>query len=474
MREGISPEDRDLVRTFESADQGHVFRFWDGLNPRSRQNLMDQVRSIDLGLVGRLGKACRKDMDVKAEKELLEPALFIPIPETPDQIREARRARSQGEKAIREGKLAAFLVAGGQGTRLGFDGPKGMFPIGPVSRKSLFQMHAEKILAFGRAFSVSIPWYIMTSETNDDVTREFFQNNRHFGLDSGNVVFFKQRMIPALDHSGKLILEQKGRIFMSPNGHGGSLLALKESGAIDDMKSRGIEFISYFQVDNALIRIVDPVFVGYHILQKSDMSSKMAQKRDPDEKVGIFGRAGGKLRVIEYSDLDPVLAQRTAPDGRLVFGAGSIAIHLISVSFVEELVRGGFKLPYHVAHKRIPCIDEEGESVQPEQPNGYKFETFVFDALQQARHPVILEIVREEEFSPVKNSQGEDSPETAERDITRLFLGWFEQAGITVPAETAKDPDVKAEISPLFALDLEEFRKKIPEHFAMKRQVYFG
>jgi UDP-N-acetylglucosamine/UDP-N-acetylgalactosamine diphosphorylase len=470
--EGISPEDRNLFKTFENAGQGHVFRFWDGLKPKSRQFLIDQAKSIDLDLVGRLGKACRKDADAKPETKSLQPAPFIPIPRTPNQIREMRNARVEGEKAIREGKTAAFLVAGGQGTRLGFDGPKGIFPIGPVSRKSLFQMHAEKILAFSRAFSSSIPWYIMTSETNDDATQEFFRNNRFFGLDRGNVIFFKQRMIPALDQSGKLILEQKDRIFMSPNGHGGSLLALVESGAIDDMKNRGIEIVSYFQVDNLLIRIIDPVFVGHHILQKSDMSSKMAQKRNPEERVGIFGLSDGKLRVIEYSDLDPDLARKADPNGRLVFGAGSIAIHMISVSFVEELVRDGFKLPYHVAHKRVPFVDEKGQSVQPEQPNGYKFETFVFDALEQAKNPVILEIAREEEFSPVKNSTGEDSPETAERDMSRLFLGWLEQAGIKIPGHMAQDPNAKVEISPLFARDVEEFRKKAPKNLAMTPQVF--
>jgi len=465
------PQDRSLVEKIFREGQEHVFRFWNELSYHSRVKFLNQLREIDFPLLRELRGKCLKKEPPAAK---LEPIKAIPIPKTEAQQEAANRAKKIGKKLVREGRIGAFLVAGGQATRLGFDGPKGIYPIGPVSGKSLFQMHAEKILAESRYYGVRIPWYIMTSETNDEATRKFFQDEKFFGLPEEDIFFMKQRMLPALDEKGKLILDKKDHIFVGPNGHGGALLAMVESGAVDDMHRRGIEILSYFQVDNVLIKIIDPVFIGYHFQAKAEMSSKMLKKRDPFEKLGVFGKIDGKLRVIEYSDLKPEDAKAQNPDGSLKYSAGSIAVHLINVSFVESEVRGGFKFPYHVAHKKIPYLSDKGETVFPEKPNGYKFETFIFDALSDTTNSVIMEVVREEEFSPVKNREGEDSPKTAKKDLSNYFGRWLEVCGIYVPKDKNGNVEGAIEISPLFARDLKEFLEKRPDNLVFDGSLYLG
>jgi UDP-N-acetylglucosamine/UDP-N-acetylgalactosamine diphosphorylase len=473
MVKGETSKDRAVIEKVYQKGQGHVFRWWEELSEGSRKALLDQLRAIDFALLGKLRKKCTAVEEVGAQ-EVLEPVEVVPIPRTVENRKKAEEARGIGEDRIRAGKLAVFVVAGGQGTRLGFEGPKGLFPVGPVTGKSLFQMHAEKMLAESWAYGVSIPWYIMTSEANDGETRDFFKKNDFFGLSREDIFFLKQRMLPALDGKGDLILDAKDHIFTSPNGHGGSLLALEESGALDDMKRRGVECISYFQVDNVLIKVVDPVFIGYHVQARAEMSSKMVMKRHPLEKVGVFGRVDGRLRVVEYSDLREAEMTARNPDGSLKYGAGSIAIHLIEVSFVEDEVRGGLKLPYHAAHKKIPYLDEEGRLIRPEEPNGYKFETFVFDALGDTSQSIVMEVEREEEFSPVKNREGEDSPETARRDLANYFSGWLESAGISVPRNERGGAVGQIEISPLFARTREAFRAKVPRDLRFTGSLYLG
>ncbi|MFC1569763.1 UTP--glucose-1-phosphate uridylyltransferase [bacterium] len=450
----------DTLKTkLEKYNQAHVLKYWEQFNNTARQRLMDQLQNIDFNLLQHLAELLQ---DTHESKPLeMFPAQIISLPKTPDEKKAAEQARQLGENTIRSGKVCAFLVAGGQGTRLGYDGPKGCFPIGPVSNKSIFQMHAEKILAAGQRYNAIIPWYIMTSESNHQATQTFFEENTYFGLNAKDVMFFKQNMLPALDTHGKLILDAKDHIFTSPNGHGGSLQALVESGAIEDMKQRGIEVISYFQVDNVLIQIVDPVFIGFHVQAGAEMSSKMLRKRDPYEKLGHFGLVDGKLRIIEYSDMsDQDLLARNA-DGRLKYEAGSPAIHMIHPEFVLKEMEGGLKLPYHIANKKIPFINEAGEVVIPENPNGYKFETFIFDALQDTTCSIILEARREHEFSPVKNKTGEDSPETAKQELSYYFAEWLEAAGVEIPKNESGDVRGMVEIGPLFADSKEELANQI-------------
>lgn len=457
----------------EKAGQGHLFSWWPELGSVEKERLLAQVAAIDFEFVQQLVEALlfdRKDGSLVA----LEPAPVVSLPADEKARRVRERARKAGEALLRAGKVAALVAAGGQGSRLGFEGPKGAFPIGPVSKACLFQILAERILASRRRYGARIPWYILTSPANDRQTQRFFQEQRWFGLPEEDVVFFQQGTLPAVDREGKILLESKAEIATSPDGHGGTLPALWKSGVLDDMERRGIEEISYFQVDNVLAQPLDPLFVGCHRLGDAEMSSKVVRKSYPEEKVGVFCLQKGKLVVVEYSDLSPEQTHATAPDGTLLYWAGNIAIHMIRVDFVRRLQAENIRLPFHRADKKIPCIGADGNQVVPDRPNGVKFETFIFDALPLARRCVTLEISRKEEFSPVKNARGVDSPETARRDLMDLHASWLEAAGVSVPRNPDGSLAVRVEISPLYALDREELLTRLPAGFRIDRDLYLS
>jgi UDP-N-acetylglucosamine/UDP-N-acetylgalactosamine diphosphorylase len=461
MKDSILDREREIRERAESAGQGHIFAWWAQLNRAERASLLEQVDAIEFPLLASLVETLVLGPR-KEEAAALEAAPIIPIPKTDAEERARDRARERGEALLREGKVAALVVAGGQGTRLGFDGPKGAFPIGPVSKKCLFAFFAERILAAQRRYGPRIPWYVMTSPANDVETRGFFGHNRFFGLAPDQVCFFVQGTLPAVGRDGRILLASKHEIARSPDGHGGTLRALEKSGALDSMEAAGIQEIAYFQVDNVLVRIPDPVFLGYHAMAGAEMSSKAVRKACPEEKVGIIGMRNGKVAVIEYSDLSPQEMAARGPDGGLKHWAGNIATHVIQVAFARRLKNEGIRLPFHRADKKVPCIDEKGRPVDPDRPNGIKFESFIFDALPHARNPVTLEVRRNEEFSPLKNATGENSPETARRTLMETFASWLEAAGVRVPRDEDGALAVKIEISPLFALDREEAIRKIP------------
>jgi UDP-N-acetylglucosamine/UDP-N-acetylgalactosamine diphosphorylase len=436
--------DQKLFNLIESNGQVHILNFWDELTEQQKSQLTAQLIKIDFKLLKTLYNKAISESNLKRQK--IEPARVISLQERKAQDKEMTMI---GEKLLKAGKVAAFLVAGGQGSRLGFEHPKGMFPITPVKKKSLFQMHAEKIIATAREFNTVIPWYIMTSIGNHEETVDFFEKHNFFGLNKKDVMFFSQEMIPAVDHKGKLLLEEKARIFMNPNGHGGSLKAIWDSGAYSDMVKRGIESIFYFQVDNVLIYICDPAFLGYHKYYNSDMSSKVLRKSFPEEKLGVICKIDEKIGVIEYSDLSKEDANARDAKGDLKYWAGSIAIHVLETGFIEKLNKKGFKLPYHIAEKKIPHIDAHGKFIKPDKNNGFKFETFVFDALQYCSKTVSIEVERANEFSALKNKSGVDSEETSIRDLNVLYLNWLKKAGLPIEYQDESIPDT--EISPLFA-----------------------
>ena len=446
---------------FEEHGQAQVFRFFDDLDPSDQDQLTREACEIDLEEIARLHRDLVQAPSRGNEtlSDQLEPANFVPLPRSGGNAAEWEKAFEEGEAALRAGRVAAFTVAGGQGTRLGFDGPKGTFPVTPVRNASLFQVFAEKILAAGRHYGKPIPWFIMTSVINHEETVDFFERHGHFGLDPEKVHFFSQGLMPAVDDEGKILLAEKGRIALSPDGHGGSLRALVRSGAIDRMEADGIDTISYFQVDNPLVRCVDPAFLGFHLLANSEMSSKALPKAYPEEKVGVFCRDGqGREVVIEYSDLPERLATERDAEGQLRFRAGSIAIHVFDRDFVKRLGNGNdpeAELPFHLARKKVAHTDSTGERIDPAEPNAWKFEMFVFDALPFARNPVIIETAREDDFSPVKNAEGTDSPRSAKKDQLRQYARWVKAAGLPMEVDESGLPAVKFEISPLLA-DTEE------------------
>jgi len=467
-------EEQNIIKRVHDAGQEQVLRFWLELNAASRQKLLAQLKDIDFRQLAELYQTFIKNPHPPGARGCLEPPDFIPLPKNSAEWEAFKNARLAGETALRKGRVAAFVVAGGQATRLGFNGPKGVFPISPIKKKSLFQLFAEQIQALSKKYRVTIPWYIMTSESNHSATIDFFETKKYFGLPRENVIFFQQGMTPALDETGTLMLDAKDHIFTNPNGHGGSLSALKKSGALKDLRARGIDLLFYFQVDNLLIKICDAVFIGFHVQNRAQMSSKIVSKRDAQEKVGVLVNVDGRLGVIEYSDMSDAEKRAENPDGSLKYRAGNLAIHLFDLDFIEEENRDRFKLPWHVAHKKIPYWNEEGKRVEPERPNGYKFEKFVFDALMDADRTVILEVRREEEFSPVKNARGADSPQTARRDLVNLYGSWMEKAGAAVPRDAHGNIIGLIEISPLFALDADELAQNLPPGLTFDRELYLG
>ncbi|MCH2207748.1 MAG: UDPGP type 1 family protein [Lentisphaerales bacterium] len=409
-------------------------QYFKHLEPVKSPVLQMQLDELDLNELQQAIQQCIIDKGALAIPESYEPADYFPLkPENNEQEKLYTKAFEAGINAIQDGKVAAFTVAGGQGTRLGYNGPKGTLPVSPVKNKSLFQIFAEKILGYSEKYNVTIPWYIMCSPLNIEATTAFFKENQYFGFDESDVKFFAQGVMPATDFEGKLLKSSEDSLAFSPNGHGGSLKALIDSGSIADMKERGIEHLSYFQVDNPLISIINPLFIGLHILKNSDMSSRSLTKTGPFEKLGNFIITEGKMTIIEYSDLPDDKAQETDQNGRLRYRAGSPAIHVIRRDFIEKFANDSLSLPYHRAEKKVPYIDAIGELIKPETPNAVKFETFIFDALPLANNPIILEADRAEEFSPVKNKTGVDSLESSQKDQIAKAKAWLKTAGQEIP-----------------------------------------
>ena len=451
-----------LRNAFRAAGQSQVFAFWDSLNAAQRESLLAQTSEVNLGEIARLHRSLvLNSVGAGVEFASLRPPACERLPEHGGDAAAWSRAKAAGEAMLSAGRVAAFTVAGGQGSRLGFDGPKGTFGVTPVKRKSLFQVFAEKIATAGRRYTRPLHWFIMTSHANHEQTEAFFSERAFFGLDRARVHFFRQGRMPAVDHAGKILMEAKDSLALSPDGHGGSLRALHRSGALDLLESEGVDTISYFQVDNPLVRCIDPAFLGFHALRGSEMSSKMVPKAYPEEKVGMFCQHADRLVVVEYSDLPMAMQRETNAAGSLRFEASNIAVHLLDREFVRRVAAGAADaataLPFHRADKKIPAIDALGRLVTPEKPNGVKFEMFVFDALPFARNPLLIETRRADDFSPVKNAEGADSPQSSRDDQLRQAARWLRAAGEVLPTDPTGLPTIAVEVSPLFADDAESF-----------------
>lgn len=451
----------DTREAFEIGGQGHVFAFWDELDDRERTSLLEQAEEIDLAELDSLVANLVKGDDVESEVDYraLRPAPYEPMPADLNKDQKWASAKEIGEEALSGGRVAAFTVAGGQGTRLGYDGPKGTFPVTPIANKTLFQVFAEKIRASRDRFDCQLPWYIMTSHANHEATESFFRKHEFFDLGEETVKFFRQGRMPAVDFDGRILMESKGKIAMSPDGHGGALRALDRSGALAEMVSKGIDLLSYFQVDNPHVQVADPYFLGFHIQSGSEMSSKMLPKAYEKEKLGHFCLNGDRLEVVEYSDMPDELTSKRDESGKLLFIAGSVAIHVVSVPFIQKVVEedSPISLPFHKAVKKIACVDGSGAPQEVDAPNGVKFEMFVFDALPFAENAVIVETTRLGDFSPVKNAKGVDSADSCRKDQQKLFASWLAHEGVRLELDDDGIPVNKIEISPLFGYDQDSF-----------------
>jgi UDP-N-acetylglucosamine/UDP-N-acetylgalactosamine diphosphorylase len=391
----------------------------------------------------------------------------VRVPRNQRDLAEWRAARQTGDELLRAGRVGVILVAGGEGTRLGFPHPKGQFPIGPVSGKSLFQLLAEQAVARARIARAAIPYYVMTSPATHDETVAFFESHAFFGLDRGHLHFFRQGTMPAVDRqSGRLLLSAKHELALNPDGHGGILAALDRSNLLDQMRRQNVDFLYYHQVDNPLARVCDPAFLGFHALRQSEVSTKVVAKLAPDEKMGVAVDVDGRTQIIEYSDMPAEVAARRDAHGQLVLWAGNTAMHVFSRSFFDRLRAGRIELPFHRAIKKVPYIDEGGQLANPETENAIKFERFIFDALPLAERSLVVEARREDEFCPLKNKTGDFSPRHVQQSMSRLHGEWLRSAGATLAA------DLPVEISPLYALDAEELAGKLDTSRKFDGPVY--
>jgi UDP-N-acetylglucosamine/UDP-N-acetylgalactosamine diphosphorylase len=447
----------------QAVDQDHVLQWWPELSTKQQETLLAEIESVSWEAVKPLIRTHVLAKPAVALPQSLSPAEVMP--RTPDASRRDLYAAAvdDGRRLLQEGRVAALTVAGGQGTRLGYDGPKGAVIVTPLGELTLFALFADMVRAARTRYGVAVPWYIMTSPANHEETLSYFRSHHYFGLPEADVRMFSQGMLPAFSREGKALMAEKDAIALAPDGHGGTLKALVASGALADMQRRGVEVISYFQVDNPLVKPFDPLFLGLHARTASEMSTKVCGKADDLEKVGNVCMADGRLMMVEYSDFPEEYARAKNADGTRKFNAGNLAIHALSTSFVDRIISKTFALPYRRAEKVVAYVDDAGQVHRPDAPNAVKLETFIFDALPLAANPLVLEVDRAEEFSPVKNASGVDSIATSQRDQNLRACRWLEAVGVAVPKQADGSPDATVVITPGFALDLDDLRARRAE-----------
>lgn len=433
-----------LQRNFEQAGQGHVFAAWDEMGERARRRLVRQLAELDLAQLQAMREAILALRNPPPRKLSPAPAFALADEAFPYQLNEAARAVAPlGERALARGEVAVILVAGGQGTRLGFDGPKGCYPILPISGMTLFEVFARKLLRAGRECGRTPPLYVMVGNHNEQATRAFFEAGKYFGLNPDDVKFFAQGELPALDDNGKLVVAGPDALWTAPDGHGGVVAALHRKGMLADMRARGVRYASYIQVDNLQIPVADAAFLGLHISEGAEVSLKVVRKTDPAEKVGIYCLDDGVPCIVEYTEFTPEDSQRSDDQGRLAYWQGSIAVHVFGIEFLQRLADTGTQLPLHAARKKA------GES------EAWKFERFVFDTIPLANKVVCLEVPREEQFLPLKNPDGPFGPDGVRDALQKYWKKAVKRARPELP-----EPPV-IEVDPLLCENARELAAAI-------------
>ena len=412
------------------------------------QELIAQLEQFDLELIAKLAQQEQKAVDWSELAAKAKPPTAFRI--DGDNRFSRAEAKQTGRQLLKSGKVAMILVAGGQGTRLGFDKPKGLFPIGPVSNRTLFEFFVDRLKALSAHYGVTIPLYVMTSPATHEDTVAYFQENQSFDLSEKELTIFCQGTMPAVDKvTGKILRSSEKELALSPNGHGGMLDALVDSGCLESADQLGIEYFFYGQIDNPLVQVCDEELIGYHALAESDMTTQVVRKAHPLEKVGNVVEIENKVQIIEYSDLPEEYALKKTDNGDMYLWAGNIAVHIFSGKFLKRAAQATSALPFHLANKKVPFVDETGELQTPEQPNAIKFEKFIFDLLPFANNAIAVEVDKAQGFAPVKNADGApaDTPFLAAQAISNLHKRWLRENGVKVA------DDVQVEINPLFAVD---------------------
>ena len=428
----ISDKYQQLLKKYTEHGQEHVFKFFNEITEEEKKEFLTQLEEIDVERVVRIHR------NLGAAKPLgkLEPIKDINTLDDGEKVADWEKVAYE---SIKKGEIAVITLAGGQGTRLGSSSPKGCYDIGLPSKKSLFQLQAERIIKLERLVNGIIPWYIMTSKPTHEETENFFKSNNYFGKNPETIRFFQQGVLPCLTFEGKIMLASKSSVAVAPDGNGGIFASLLKTKTLEDMKSRGVKYIHAYCVDNCLVKVGDPAFIGSTIKSKVNCACKVVEKTEPTESVGVLCKSDGNFVVAEYSEVDKETTELRDKDNKLVFNLANIANHVFSVNFLEEIDETG--LGYHIAKKKIPTLDlETGQSINPTSPNGMKLELFIFDVLKRANKLNTLLVDRSLEFSPLKNAPGSDtdSPETSRRDIMNLHKSFLRNAGAILENENAE------------------------------------
>lgn len=390
--------------------QEHLLQYYDKMKSKDKEKLLAQILSIDFEQIMSLYEHTKSEISFRNDK--IEPISYV----DKDKLENINKYEKIGEEEIKKGKLAFVTMAGGQGTRLGHKGPKGTFKL--VGNKTLFEIICDTLKISIQKYNVSIPWYIMTSRENHEETVNFFKEKNYLGYPKKDIYFFKQGELPMIGENGKLLLNKNGFVKEAADGHGGVFESIKKNGILEDMKKRKIEWVFISGVDNPLVKMVDPVFIGLSKEKNVLAAGKSLVKASPSEKVGVFCKRNGIPSVIEYTEISKELAEAVDNNGELLFGEAHVIMNMFNIKALERI--GDKKLPYHSAYKKAEYKDENGQIVIPDKPNAYKFESFIFDAFSSLDDMLIMRVKREEEFAPVKNAEGEDSPTTAKK----LYLNY--------------------------------------------------
>ena len=374
---------------------------------KNQKEFSNEILKIDFKELNKLYNKAIKNEKVKNSK--IEPIPYIEKDNLSEEEKE--HYKKIGENIIKNNEYAVVTMAGGQGSRLGHDGPKGTFDFGLETHKSIFEVLCDRLKEAYEKYKVYIPWYIMTSRQNNEDTINFFEKNNYFGYSKENIYFFKQGELPVLNEQGKLMLNKEGNINTAADGHGGIFVSMEKEKITENMKQRGIKWVFIGPVDNVLIKMVDPIFIG--ICQDKNVlaGGKSIIKAYSEERVGVFCKKDGKPGVIEYTEISKEMAEMKNKKGELVYAESHINCNLFNIDIIEKISKN--KLPYHCAHKKIEYLNKEGQVVKPKEPNAYKFEAFIFDAFKMLDEMTIFRVKREEEFAPIKNAEGKDSPKTA-------------------------------------------------------------
>lgn len=410
-------EYEEAQKKLQKYGQEQVLNRYKYLSDEKKERLINQIKNIDFDQIRELFDITHKS--VKKIDGEISSINFVDKSKLSKE--EYEKYYNIGSKIIKDGKYAVVTMAGGQGTRLGYVAPKGTFKIGGGVDKSLFEALSDTIKDAKNKFDTTIPWYIMTSRENNDATEKFFEKNDFFGLPYEDIKFFKQGELPMLNTDGKLMLDEAGLIKLAADGHGGVFESLVKNGYLEDMKKRGIEWIFISGVDNVLAGLVDPIAVGLAVSEGNLATGKSVVKRSPDENVGVFCKRNGKPYVIEYTEITDEMANAKNEDGELIYGESHILTNLFNIKALENIAKN--KLPYHKAFKKAKYMDDNGKIVVPEKPNAYKYEAFIFDAFESLDDMSVLRVKREDEFAPLKNADGEDSPNTARQ----LYMDYQER-----------------------------------------------